>query len=258
VKLLLDLGNSRCKFAIVEKDEVKQYEVQNYGPFGKLYSVKSLSDKYSDADEVVISSVLSEEMNSQIKEALLSGTVKKVFFLAPAENSFSVKLAYANPSSMGADRVAALIGAIEKYSGNCCIVDCGTAITIDALDAKGAHQGGVILPGIKTMQKALLGNTKIEASETETGPGSRPGSRPELAFNVLSKTTEDAIHTGCISAVAGGIEHVVNKMASEYDTFDQIVFTGGDAEYIKSFLDLKAVIDHTLVLDGLKVVSYNI
>jgi type III pantothenate kinase len=246
VKLLLDLGNSRCKFAIVEKGDLKQYEAQNYGPFGKLYSVKSLSDQYSDADEVVISSVLSEEMNSQIKETLLNGAAKNVFFLAPEENSFGVKLAYADPSNMGVDRVAALIGAKEKYSGNSCIVDCGTAITIDVLDAKGVHQGGVILPGIKVMKKALLSNTKIEVSDAD------------VEFDVLSKTTEGAIHTGCISAVVGGVEHVVNKMASDYDGFDQIVITGGDAEKIKSYLSMQADMDNTLVLDGLKVVSENI
>ena len=258
MKLLLDLGNSRCKYAIVEKGEVKQYEAQNYGPFGKLYSVKSLSDKYSNAEEVVISSVLSEELNSQISEALLRGAVKNVFFLAPAENSFSVKLVYANPSSMGVDRVAALIGAKDKYSGKCCIVDCGTAITIDALDAEGAHQGGVIFPGIKIMQKALLDNTKIATGDAKVVPEFMPELKQEPAFNVLSDTTEDAIHTGSISAVVGGIEYVVNKMSSDYDDFDQIVITGGNAEQIKPYLTRQAVIDDTLVLDGLKVVSESI
>jgi len=111
VKLLLDLGNSRCKFAIVEDGDVKQYAVENYGPFGKLYSVKSIADKHPDADQIVVSSVLSEEMNSQIKETLLNDTEKKVFFLVPAENSFGLELAYDDPSSLGVDRVAALIGA---------------------------------------------------------------------------------------------------------------------------------------------------
>ena len=94
MKLLLDLGNSRCKFAIVENSKVQKYGVKNYGPFGKLYGVKSLCDQYSDASSIIISSVLSEEMNLQIKETLLSGSSKNVYFLTPAENSFGVKLAY--------------------------------------------------------------------------------------------------------------------------------------------------------------------
>jgi len=247
VKLLLDLGNSRCKYAIVEEGEVAKYDSQNYGPFGKLYSVKSLCDQYSDASGIIISSVLSEEMNSQIKETLLSDDAENIYFLDPTENSFDVSLAYADPSTLGVDRVAAMIAVNEKYSGNNCIVDCGTAVTIDALDVKGAHLGGVILPGIDSMRKALLANTKIEITGIE-----------EAEFNVLSRTTGGAIHTGCVSAVVGGIEYIVNRMASDYDGFDQVVLTGGDAKLIKSHLSLPVHTDETLVLDGLKVVSQNI
>jgi type III pantothenate kinase len=247
VKLLLDLGNSRCKYAIIEEGEVAKFDSQNYGAFGKLYSVKSLCDQYSDAGGIIISSVLSEEMNSQIKETLLNDDAKNIYFLDPTENSFGVSLAYADLSTLGVDRVAAMIAVNEKYSGNNCIVDCGTAVTIDALDVKGAHQGGVILPGIDSMRKALLANTKIEIAGIN-----------EAEFNVLSKTTGGAIYTGCVSAVAGGIEYVVNRMASDYDSFDQVVLTGGDADRIKSYLSLPVRTDETLVLDGLKVVSQNI
>ncbi len=247
MKLLLDLGNSRCKFAIVENGRLEQNDTHNYGPFGKLYSVKSLCDQYSDASEVIISSVLSAEMNSQIKDTLLNDSVKNIYFLDPTENSFGISLAYADASTLGVDRVAALIAVNEKYSGNNCIVDCGTAVTIDALDAKGVHKGGVILPGIESMRKTLMENTKIEITNTE-----------EAEFNVFSKTTGSAIRAGCISAVVGGIEYVVNRMVSDYDGFDQVVLTGGDAEFIESYLSLPVKFDESLVLDGLKVVSQNI
>jgi type III pantothenate kinase len=141
------------------------------------------------------------------------------------------------------DRIAALIAAKEKYPGTSCIVDCGTAVTIDALDTNGRHMGGVILPGIKSMRKALMSNTKIQTGEADVN------------FNVLSETTEGAIHTGCISAVVGGIEYVVNKIATNYDEFDQIIFTGGDAELLGSYLSIKMMFDASLVLDGLKAVA---
>lgn len=247
MKLLLDLGNSRCKFAVVEKGKIEKYHTQSYGPFGKLYSVKSLCDKYADASGIIIGSVLSEEMNSQIKETLLKDGAKNIYFLNPVENSFDVKLAYANPSALGVDRVAAMIAANEKYSGNTCVIDCGTAVTLDVIDATGVHQGGVILPGVASMRKALLANTKIAIDD-----------EMKVEFNVLSSNSENAIHTGCISAVAGGIEYVVNKMASDYDSFDQVVLTGGDAGRINSYLSLAVQMDDTLVLDGLNVVSQKI
>jgi len=98
------------------------------------------------------------------------------------------------------------------------------------------------------MKKALLGNTKIEPGNSEAGD-------TEVGFNVLATTTEGAILTGGLCAVAGGIEYVVNKMAPDYDAFDQIIFTGGDAERLKPYLSMQVETDDTLVLDGLKVVS---
>ncbi len=251
MKLLLDLGNSRCKYAVLEESGIEKYGVQNYGPFGKLYSVKSLCDQYNDASEIVISSVLSEAANTQIKETLLKDNAVNIYFFVPARNSFGVKLAYVDLSTLGIDRVVALIAAHEKFSGNSCVVDCGTAVTIDSLDTKGIHQGGVIFPGIHSMKKTLLSNTKIEIDEKK------------MEFNVLSNTTENAIHTGCISAVVGGIEYVVKKMASVYDGFDQIVLTGGDAELVQLHLSESCLTEQihvvdTLVLDGLEVVSRNI
>lgn len=247
MNLLIDLGNSCCKFAIEKKGQIEKFESQKYGPFGKLYTVKSLSSPFNEAKAVIISSVLSTEMNAQIKDTLTEDGFGNVYFLDPMENSFGVSLAYADPSTLGVDRVAALIGAKEKYSGSSCIVDVGTAVTIDALDAKGTHQGGVIFPGVAAMSKSLLSATKIVTEHTA-----------EVDFNVLSNTTENAIHSGCMSALVGGIEYVVNKMASNYDAFDQVILTGGDAKLVETYLSRAVIIDCMLVLDGLTVVSKNI
>lgn len=247
MNLLIDLGNSCCKFAIEEEGKIEKYQSQKYGPFGKLYSVKTLSNQFNDAKAVIISSVLSTEMNSQIKDTLTADGAGNIYFLDPVINSFGVSLTYEDPSTLGVDRVAAMIGAKEKYSGNSCIVDVGTAVTIDVLDAKGVHQGGVIFPGLAAMSQALLNNTKIETEQTT-----------EAEFNVLARTTGNAIHSGCMSALVGGAEYVVNKMASNYDGFDQVVLTGGDAKLVEAHLSRPVIINDMLVLDGLVVVSQNI
>ena len=245
MKLLLDLGNSRCKFAVLDDNGVMDYGVQNYGPFGKLYTVKSLCDKHS-LNKVVVCSVLSEKMNADIIDTLSNKDGNDVFILTAEKNCFGVQLSYDDPSAMGLDRVAALIAVKENYPGNSCIVDCGTAVTIDALNNSGIHHGGVILPGVKAMQKGLLESTKIERGNSK------------VDFNVFANTTEQAIYAGCMSAVAGGIEYVVNKMTSAYDVIDQIIFTGGDAEEMQSYVNHQVKIDSTLVLDGLKVVAETI
>lgn len=245
MKLLLDLGNSRCKFAILDDNGVMEYGTQNYGPFGKLYTVKSLCEK-QNLTKVVVCSVLSDKMNTDIIDMLSNKDGYDVFFLAAEKNCFGIKLSYDEPSAMGVDRVSALIAVKEIYPGNSCVVDCGTAVTIDAINCRGIHLGGVILPGVKAMQNGLLDSTKIEHENRDVN------------FNIFANTTEHAIFAGCMSAVAGGIEYVVNKMSSDYDVFDQIIFTGGDAEDLQSYVNLQVQIDSTLVLDGLKVIAENL
>ncbi len=247
MNLLVDLGNSCCKFAVEDEGKIEKYQSEKYGPFGKLYSVKSLCGQFRDAKAIVISSVLSAEMNAQIKDTLRSDDVKNIYFLDPVTNSFGIELVYADPSTLGADRLAALIGAKHKYIGKSCIVDIGTAVTIDALDVHGVHKGGVIFPGILSMEKTLLNSTKIDTAQTAA-----------VEFDVLAKSTENAIHSGCMSALVGGVEYVIKSMSSNCDGFDQVVLTGGDAELLKPYLSLPVTIDDTLVLDGLTFVSRNI
>ena len=245
MKLLLDLGNSRCKYAVLNDKNEIEYGELNYGPFGKLYTVKLLCDKYR-LEKVIICSVLSDEMNAEIIETLVNKDGHDVYILVAENNSFGVQLAYDNPAAMGVDRVSALIATKKKYSGNSCVIDCGTAITIDVLDCNGIHKGGIIFPGVQAMQTGLLGSTKIECDEIE------------VDYNIFANSTEQAIYSGCISAVAGGIEFAINKMASEQGKFDQVIFTGGGVERVEPYIDQSILIDPTLVLDGLKVVAENI
>ncbi len=245
MKLLLDLGNSRCKYALLHEGDKIEYGAQDYGPFGKLYTVKSLCDK-DNIKKVIICSVLSEKMNSEIIDVLVNKDGHDVYSLSAEKNSFGVQLAYENPITMGADRVSALIAAKNKYPGNVCVVDCGTAITIDALDGDGVHKGGVIFPSAKVMQKDLLNSTNIESDNDD------------VKFNIFADTTGQAIYAGCMSATGGGIEFTVNKMIEQNEKFDQIIFTGGGAEQMEHFVNLQVEIDSTLVLDGLRVVAKNI
>lgn len=246
MNLLLDLGNSRCKFAILEKDVIKKYGIQPYHKENRHSVIETLLFENNNLKKAIVCSVLDEKFNHQLLMILNSHKINDCYFLDPATESFGIQLAYLDPSQLGADRLAALIAANENYSGNKCIVDCGTAITIDALDVNGMHHGGVILPSLISMQKALSVDTNVEYNEADG------------SFNIFANTTQDAIYTGCLSAVIGGIQHVVNSMQAHYDAFDQIIITGGDAEQIMYMLAHKVVHDEKLVLDGLMIVSRNL
>ena len=95
---------------------------------------------------------------------------------------------YARPAQLGADRWASLVAAWRRSTATdlfppaCVVVNAGTAVTIDALDADGVFRGGLILPGMRLMLQALAENTaglKIRAGRVPAVSGQHRG-RPLL------------------------------------------------------------------------------
>jgi type III pantothenate kinase len=149
--------------------------------------------------------------------------------------AFGVINAYQQPEKLGVDRWLSLIAVWQQYQSPACIVDCGTAMTVDLIDAEGRHQGGLISPGLTLMKKSL-------AQGTEALPWNEAGYEFELA-----NSTEAAIYSGTLMAAVGLIEHVLAKQPAHL----RLVLTGGDAELIGAQLGTPFIIDPDLVLRGL-------
>jgi type III pantothenate kinase len=162
----------------------------------------------------------------------------KISHVKSQAHAFGVHNAYQQPEKLGVDRWLALVAVRNYYQLPACIVDCGTAITVDLIDADGKHQGGLISPGLTLMKKSLATGTEaLQFHETsyEFGP---------------ANFTEAAIYSGTLAAAAGLIEHVLTKQSSAM----QLILTGGDAEIIATQLAIKPIVDTDLVLRGLAIV----
>ena len=243
MKLLLDLGNSRCKFAVVKKNVPDVFGALPYHEHTRLAVIDNVLRQHGKPDMVMVCSVLAPALNQRLEQLLTSHQVDSYFFLKSSGIDCGIRPGYQNPDELGADRLAAMVAANAKYRGNTCIVDCGTAVTVDALGTGGIHHGGVIFLGFMSMQAALFANTNLEVS---------PGA---ANFAVAADCTQDAIYSGCQYAIAGGIERVVRMMQNQYGLFDQIILTGGDAVRFAPLLTCQMVHEPHLVLDGLKHVS---
>jgi type III pantothenate kinase len=161
-----------------------------------------------------------------------------IVFVKSQASACGVYNAYQQPEKLGVDRWLSLLAVRRHYQQAVCIVDCGTAITLDLMDAQGQHQGGMICPGLTLMKKSLhQGTENLQLSETHYTVG-------------LANFTEAAIYSGTLSAAVGLIEHVLAKQPEN----TQLILTGGDAELIANQLALKAQIDPDLVLRGLDMV----
>lgn len=240
MKALLDLGNSRCKFAVLRPGEGETFGAKPYQDENRLDVVASVLEPHDPLDSIVACSVLGRQFNEQLQNRFAASSF---YFLDPSERCFGITLAYEDPGTLGADRLAALIAAKVRYEGSTCIVDCGTAVTVDVLDPGGLHRGGVIFPGLASMRSALELDTAIDLDE-------KVGS---LAIPATS--TRDAIYSGCLSAVAGGISDAVDRMQAEGVPFDRIILTGGDAELLVPLLAQQVIHEPYWVLEGLRYVS---
>ena len=129
-----------------------------------------------------------------------------------------------------------MIGARANTSGAFLVVCAGTATTVDWIDAAGNFRGGLILPGVRLMCRALARNTaQLPDAEGE--------------YRDEPRNTMDAIISGCLYAQAGAIERMFARASAEGAVL--CLMTGGAAYRIVPCLGIPWRMEEALVLDGL-------
>lgn len=149
-----------------------------------------------------------------------------------------VRNGYREPERLGADRWAALIGVRGLTQGSACVIDCGTAVTLDALTADGNFAGGVIFPGLALLRQSLAQGT----AALPVAPGA--------VTSCLARSTADAIAAGTLYGLAGALERVLQEFERTLGQL-QMYITGGDAEQIAPYLARTVRREPQLVLKGL-------
>jgi len=199
-----------------------------------------------------LAAVMQEIMTASWAGRLVS-KVERANKVAPLEiknvvaksNAYGVRCAYENPAQLGADRWAALVAARHYGTGASCIIDCGTAMTVDVLTADGNHAGGIIIPGLGMMRDALYAGTDGVQEPAAESPAS----------GLLACDTAGAVEGGSLYAVVAFIDRVCADMEKELDEPMTCLLTGGDAPDILPLLNAEVEHEPTLVLQGLARVA---
>lgn len=248
--LLLDAGNTRLKWGLYKNGTIGRtggISLAAIREHGKAMPLRSLP---RDVDAVIACSVAGKAFATKLEAIIRSHNKQDVQFVRSQAMACGVSNAYRQPGRLGVDRWVAMIGARAYCRGACLIVDAGTAVTIDALDADGRHLGGQILPGLMLMADALGKNT----SEL-------PKTRRRISVNTVSagpfaRSTAAAIAQGAINAVTGGIERAVRALEQQ-GLSPAILLTGGDAPQLQRSLNTAAELRPNLVLEGLVCLLYD-
>jgi type III pantothenate kinase len=241
--LLVDVGNTRLKWAAgIPGEGLQQTGNITHGgkvPRELVASWKALGRPCS----VMVASVGARNLLEQLRASVYELWKLPVTTVAATSEFHGLRNCYSHPERLGVDRWLAMIAARSLCSSSFCVVDAGTALTIDLVDVSGQHTGGVILPGLTMMMQSLKSGTAI------------PAYNENLAGKQLGCSTTEAMRLGCLHAQAGAIERILSTVASE-DC--ELLLTGGDARLVGSAVHYThRTIEHLVLLGLLEMISMN-
>jgi type III pantothenate kinase len=237
--LTLDAGNTRIKWGLRHEGEWTQTGALPVAEVGTL--AEALGGAHRP-ERILVANVAGAMVQAAIEDAGTQLGCAPEFIRACAQQC-GVRSGYDDPAQLGADRWAALIAVRRLFVGPCLAVNAGTALTVDALSDEGVFVGGIIVPGIDLMRRALDAYT--------AGLRMQPG---EVRF--FPANTGDAIMSGVAHALAGAIERMVSFMQASGQSPVRVVLSGGAAPALRPLLATPdtVVVDH-LVLEGLAAIA---
>lgn len=239
--LLADVGNSRIKWAVWDGSKFQQCGQAYHSTESWTELAERQWRELPPPQSVLMVSVAGPETRSALTDWIRRAWGVEAQFVVSTAAACGIRNAYAEPERLGADRWVALIAARSLTRQSCYVVDCGTAVTIDALAADGQHLGGVIVPGMRLMREALYRETRQIPPET---------GEPRL----FGQSTREGVWGGALYAVAATIDGIIERMIASHGAGVRWL-TGGDAEGVLPFLHGKYQLEPELIFTGLRVIA---
>jgi type III pantothenate kinase len=238
--LEVDIGNTRSKWRLV-----REHQVVHRSGVCRIEDIaqEALSGLCRDEfpSRARISCVRSVLVRQQFEDMMASHGISAEF---AKSTSFCAGVAngYSDPAKLGVDRWLAVIAGYAEVQGPLCVLDCGSAITLDFVDQDGRHLGGYIAPGIRLMRQSLMSATDNVHFADFFGHGCiSPG-----------RDTTMAVSRGVQLAAIGLVEAALSRC--DHDARGaSLLITGGDADFVAPHLHRSAVLRPALVLDGLRL-----
>lgn len=189
MKLLIDAGNSRIKWALIDEDK---WLCNGALPVEQADQLPHVFASQNDIQQIWASNVAGEKIARQIGNIALAQPCQ-LHFVVAQQMQCGVHNRYTQAGQLGSDRWAALLAAWQLVQGACLVVNSGTATTIDTLSAQGEFLGGLILPGVELMQSSVVAAT----DQLKSAQG---------AYAPYPLNSADALYSGAIQASCGAIE----------------------------------------------------
>jgi type III pantothenate kinase len=253
--LELDAGNTRIKWRLREKKAAsKTWSTVADGSVHALERTPSVFIELGKQLErlpiksisrTLVSSVRGEGFKIACSSLMTEKWHLQPEFAVSGKQGCGVVNAYSEPGKLGVDRWLSMLAAYHQEKTACCVVDCGTTITVDMVAADGQHQGGYIVPGLQLLRDTLAARSKALATERTDWSSLAPGI-----------STISALHNGILRSVLGFVRDIERESRNAGALY-QWYFTGGDAPVLLPHLDWEIRHEPNLVLDGLELAMFS-
>lgn len=247
--ILIDAGNSCLKLSIIKKNtkRVTQWDCLSYD---NLYECLFNKLHLESVSGIFVCNVNKSDVLDIISALSYNLWELQPHILTVEQNKYELSTCYKDYKSLGSDRWAAMISARQQFKTNFCIIDCGTAITVDVVTKEGIHLGGLISPGLAVCRQALgmaASNLPV-AKQLPT----------RQTVDLLATNTLDGILWGTYHQMNAYVEYMVNKIYDDFDESLEVVITGGGATVLPKHLLQMHHYQPALVLDGLRIVAQKV
>lgn len=245
VKLMMDVGNSAIKWATLTQKGLEPQQSLLYQQENVIPVLEKIAITLQNQIEAIwISSVVSSETTRSLTQWAHENWGILPVFAKTSGQVGNIRNGYKKPEQLGVDRWLALLAARHLANGQLCIVDCGTAVTLDILSAENEHIGGLIMPGVGLMQQSFMTKTHALKQLADEIP------LPTNAPVILARDTASAIILGTLYAVVGWLEYVLSSLEKQKGHFI-LILTGGNASTLHPLLSKPCQYVPDLVLQGL-------
>lgn len=238
--LELDCGNTLIKWRLLDRGG----RVRDGDMAPDLVALQRLlGGQERDIHGCRLVSVRSEDETQVIMDQLTSWLKHHPMVARPSKELSGVRNGYTDYQRLGMDRWLALVAGHQLAGRGCVVIDLGTAVTSDFVDANGSHLGGFIGPGSKLLRAALLEHTRLIRYDDK------------VSWDLLDPSpgmnTAEAVECGCGLMLSGFVQEQLRVARRLLKDDPVVILTGGDAASMARLLPDTALVVPDLVFRGL-------
>jgi len=243
MRLLIDIGNSRIKGGTETRGVIGLLTPCEWRKRPPSEAFTKIFSALQRPSQVLVSNVAGNAIATALNQWCQERWNMVPEFATVRASCAGMRTLYERPAQLGIDRWLAALAGFVYARGAVCVVDAGTALTVDVVTANGEHHGGLIAPGLSLMARSLTqGTAQLALDQVE-------------AVDRFATNTAHAISLGCREAMAGILQRVAERWDHELHESPRWLATGGEAAVIKELSPVPIDVIPDLVLRGLAIAA---